>query len=230
VLGVILDVAVHPVDRCGEERAQRECKQHPILDNDVGGQRKEIEADVLDVDWIVCAIGHLIEEPQKEIPVSYFSRGNQYSEEACTTCDNSGPRQPMAHKPERIGQRCNAGALPRGGMLGPLPPGKTHREQSVQPKYGARRRQNGEKQHGFGANACQKNLQITDRGKPQPIDQDVACEPQKDQENPDDDGSNDDPHHGVSPWRPPFGSGDPDRHGLMIAEARATHRLIRGRD
>jgi hypothetical protein len=75
-----------------------------------------------------------------------------------------------------------------------------------------------------------KNLQITDRGKPQPIDQDVACEPQKDQENPDDDGSNDDPHHGVSSWRPPFGSGDPDRHGLMIAEARATHLLIRGRD
>src|ERR1700687_5010344 len=89
LLGVILDVAVHPVDRCGEERPQRQCKQHPILDNDVGGQRKEIEADVLDVDWIVCAIGHLIEEPQKEIPVSDFSRGNQYSEEACTTCDNS---------------------------------------------------------------------------------------------------------------------------------------------
>src|SRR6202030_771458 len=117
-----------------------------------------------------------------------------------------------------------------GDRLCWLPPGKTHREQSVQPEDNGGRRQNGEKHHGFGAKASQKDLQITDRGKPQPIDQEVAREPEQDQANPDDDGRNDQPDHVASPWSLPFGSGNPDRHGLMIAEMRDAYRLIRGRD
>src|SRR5713226_4953098 len=53
-----------------------------------------------------------------------------------------------------------------------------------------------------------------------PIDQEVAREPEQDQANPDDEGRNDEPDHGVLPWCLPSGSGDPDRHGLMIAEMR----------
>ena len=83
---------------------------------------------------------------------------------------------------------------------------------------------------GLGADRRQENLQITDRGKPQPIDQEVAREPEQDQANPDDDGRNDEPDHGALPWCLPFGSGNPDRHGLIIAEMRDACRLIRGRD
>ena len=71
-----------------------------------------------------------------------------------------------------------------------------------------------------------KNLQITDRGKPQPINQEVAREPEQDQANPDEDGRNDEPDHGALPWCLPSGSGNPDRHGLMIAEMRDACRLI----
>ena len=38
------------------------------------------------------------------------------------------------------------------------------------------------------------------------------------QANPDDDGLNDEPDHGPLPWYVPFGSGNPDCHGLIIAE------------
>ena len=38
VVNIVFDVAVHPVDRSGEKRAQNECKQHPVLDEDIGGQ------------------------------------------------------------------------------------------------------------------------------------------------------------------------------------------------
>src|SRR5215467_2954140 len=65
-LGVVLDVALDPVDRSGEERAQQERKQYPILDGDIRGQRKEIEPDVLAVEWVIRAIGHVIKEPQED--------------------------------------------------------------------------------------------------------------------------------------------------------------------
>src|SRR5262249_1956473 len=37
----------------------------------------------------------------------------------------------------------------------------------------------------------------------------------------------DESHHGASPWCLPFGSGNPDRHGYIIAERR-TWRACRG--
>jgi hypothetical protein len=76
----------------------------------------------------------------------------------------------------------------------------------------------------------QKNLQITDRVKPQPVNQEVAREPEQDQANADDGGRNDEPDHGALPWYLPFGSGNPDRHGLIIAEKWDAYRFIRGRD
>src|ERR1700687_1856039 len=213
-MSVVLDVAAHPIDRSGEKRAENESEQHPVLDADIGGQREEIKADVLVVERIICAVWQLIEKLQEDTPVAGFYGGDQQSEQTCTERDKPGPKQSLAHDRERSGQRRVAGRVPRRGgeCLCRLPPGKTHREQSVQPKYGAGRHQNGEKQYGFGANAGQENLQIADRGKTQPIDQEVAREPEQDQANPADGGRDDDPDHGALPWCLPPGSGVPDRH------------------
>src|SRR5215471_13199132 len=64
--GVELYVAVHPIDRAGEERTQEKREQYPIFNDDIGWQRKEIESDVLVVERVVRAIGYVIEEPQED--------------------------------------------------------------------------------------------------------------------------------------------------------------------
>src|SRR5262249_29029800 len=97
-LGAVLDVALNPVDRSAEERAQQERKQYPILDGDIRGQRKEIEPDVLAVEWVIRAIGHLIEEPQEDAPVVDLSPGDKHREDAGAAGGDEGPRQPMAHE------------------------------------------------------------------------------------------------------------------------------------
>src|SRR5207237_5143292 len=63
-----------------------------------------------------------------------------------------------------------------------------------------------------------------------PIDQEVAREREQDQANPSEEGRNDEPDHGTLPWYLPFGSGNSDRHGVIIAEMKDACRLIRGRD
>lgn len=97
-LGVVLDVAVHPIDRSGEERAQEKRERHPILDNDIGWPRKEIEADVLFVERVVRAIGHVAPPAMTR-----------------------GPRQPLAHEFHQVGQPRNARGYPLevGGTLRP---------------------------------------------------------------------------------------------------------------
>src|SRR6266702_1905383 len=230
-MNVVFDIAVHPVDRRGEERAQNEREHHPVLDEDVGGQREEIEADVLVVERIVCAIWHLIDKPQEDAPVADFCGGDKQSEQSCPACDQPGPRQSIAYKRKQIWRRV-AREVPRrsGDKLCRPPSGKTQCEPSVQPKYDGGSGPDRKKDGSFGADCCPKNLQITDRGKPQPGDQEVAREPEQDQANPNDDGRNNEPDHGTLPWYLPFGSGNPDRHGLIIAEMRDVRRLIRGRD
>ena len=81
---------MHPIDRSGEERAQEEREKHPILDYDIGGQRKEIEADVLVVEWVARAIGHLIEEPQEDAPIVDLSPGDKHGEEAGAAAITTG--------------------------------------------------------------------------------------------------------------------------------------------
>jgi len=112
---------VDPINRSGEERAQEEREQHPIFDDDVGRQRKEIEADILVVEWVIRAIGHAIEEPQEDAPVVDLSPGDKHCEEAGAAGDDEGPRQPMAHDFQHVGQRHKARALPFevGGTLRP---------------------------------------------------------------------------------------------------------------
>src|SRR5258706_1269728 len=231
-MNVVFDVAVHPIDQSGEKRAENESEQHPVLDDDVGRQYEEIETDVLAVERVVRTKGHAVEKMQEDVPIADFYRGNQQSNQACRACDNPRPWQPIAHKRQQIGRWHIARGLPDevGDGLGWRPPGETHREPSVQPEDDGSRRPDGKKDDGFSANCCPENLQIPDRGKPQPIDQEVAREPEQYQENSDDDGGNDEPDQGASPWCLPAGSGDPDRHSLIIAETRDTYRFIRNRE
>src|SRR6478752_1736647 len=219
---VVFDLAVYPVDNSGEQRTQNEGEQHPVLDDDVGGQYEQIETDVLVEERVVCTIGHAIKKLQEDVPITNLNRGNQQSYQSCSACDNPGPRQPIAHEHQQIGRWHIARSLPNeaGDRLGRLPSRQTRRKPSVQPEGDGRRGPDGKKDRGFSADCRPKDLQITDRGKPQPINQEVAREPEQNQENPDDDGRNDEPDHGASPWCLPFGSGDPDRHGMIIAETR----------
>jgi hypothetical protein len=160
----------------GEERAQEKREQHPILGNDIGWQRKEIEADVLVVERVVRAIGHVIEVPQKDAPIVDLSPGDKYSEEAGAAGDDEGPRQPF----QQARRRRNTRAFPLevGGALHPRRLAKAGRERPVHPKHGGSRYEDDEKNFGFGANGRPEDRQIADRGKPQPIDQEVAREPQ----------------------------------------------------
>src|SRR5215831_8018112 len=83
-----------PVDRSSEERAQEGREQHPILDDAIYGQRKEIEADVIAVEWVIHAIGHVIEKPQEDAPVVDLSPGDKHCEDASAAGGDEGPRQP----------------------------------------------------------------------------------------------------------------------------------------
>src|SRR3978361_1465675 len=68
VMNVVFDVAMHAVDQCGEKRAQNECEQHPVFDEDIGRQYEEIETDVLVEERVVCALGDMIEKLQEDDP------------------------------------------------------------------------------------------------------------------------------------------------------------------
>src|SRR4029453_17101052 len=94
-LNVVFYVAVHPIDRRNEKRAQNECEQHPVLDEDIGRQYEEIETDVLVEERIVCTIGNVIEKLQDGTPITHFSRGDQQSEQTCTARDDPRPWQPI---------------------------------------------------------------------------------------------------------------------------------------
>src|SRR5262249_40217773 len=79
-LSGIFDVAVHPINRPSEERAQNEREKHPIFDCDISRQRKEIETNILVIKWVACAIGHLIEEPKEDAPIVDLSPGDKDGE------------------------------------------------------------------------------------------------------------------------------------------------------
>jgi hypothetical protein len=92
VVNVVFDGAVNPVDGSGEKSTQNEGEQQPVLDEEIGWQREEIEADVLVVERLVYAIWHVIEKLQEDAPVAGFCRGDQQSEQTCTARNNLGPR------------------------------------------------------------------------------------------------------------------------------------------
>src|SRR5258706_1865994 len=100
-MAVVFDVAVHPIDHSGEKRAQNECEQHPVFDEDICRQYEEIETDVLVEERVICTIGDVIEKLQDDAPISDLCRGNQHSEQTCTARDNPGPWRPIPHDRHR---------------------------------------------------------------------------------------------------------------------------------
>ena len=124
----------------------------------------------------------MIEEPQEYAPVVDLSPGDNHSEEAGAASDDDGPRQSILHEFQDVGQRHKARAFPLevGGMLPPGRPGEARRERPVHPQDDGGRQEDGEEDFGFGDDGRPEDAQIADRGKPQPIDQEIAREPQQD--------------------------------------------------
>ena len=231
VVNVVFDVAARPIDRSGEQHAHDDREQHPVLDRDIGGQREEIEADVLAVERIVGAVRHVIEELQEDAPVAGFRRADQRCEQARGERDEPRPGQSIAQERQRIGRR----RIPRqprrrrGDRRGRRRPGEMRRKQAVGSEDHGRRRKNDDKRDRLGADRRQEHRQITDRGEPQPVDQDIARVPEQDQADSADEGCNDQPGQGARPWCVRSGSGDPDRHDPTIAKTGNADRRIRGR-
>ena len=164
-----------------------------------------------------------------QLPASVAATSRASRPAAPAITRGHGSRSRIKRQP--IGRRRIARRAPRRADDGlcRLSPGKTPREPSIEREDDGGQRPNNEKDGGFGSDRRQKDLQIADRGKPQPIDQEVAREPEHQQADPDGDGRNDEAGQGASPWWFPFGSGNPDRHGVMIAEMEEACRLIRER-
>ena len=76
MMHVVFDVAVHPIDRRSEKRAQNKCEQHPVFEKDIRQQHEEIETDVLVKERIVGAVGNVIEKLQDGAPIAHFRRGS----------------------------------------------------------------------------------------------------------------------------------------------------------
>jgi uncharacterized protein YoxC len=68
---------VRPIHGAGDESAQDECQQQPVLESDVDGKRKKIKANVLAVEGIALSVRHLVDEPENQVPVSGLARRHQ---------------------------------------------------------------------------------------------------------------------------------------------------------
>src|SRR5438067_11143650 len=108
-----LDIAVDPVHRSGEERAQDQREQQPIFDRQISRQGKKIKADVLAEERFMLAIRNLIEKRQEHAPVVEFCPSDKRGEQASAAGDRV--RQSMAEGFYEIRQRRTAGALPLEG-------------------------------------------------------------------------------------------------------------------
>src|SRR3981189_3127171 len=102
-MNVVFDVAMQPVDRSGEKRAQNQCEQHPVFDEDIGRQYEEIETDVLVEERVVRTRGDVIENPQEDTPIADSYRGHQQSEQTRTARDHPGPWRLIAQDRQQIG-------------------------------------------------------------------------------------------------------------------------------
>ena len=103
-LGVIFDIAPDPVHHSREQRAQKERPQQPVLDSQIGGQRKQIEADVPAEERIACAKRCLMEVTQEHSPIVNLSPADKHGENNRAAVNNSRPRQPMAHGVQNVRQ------------------------------------------------------------------------------------------------------------------------------
>ena len=143
------DVAVRQIHCAGDESAQDERQQHPVLERDVGGKRKEIKANVLAVEGIALSVRHLVDEPENHVPVFDLARGHQDPKDNGDRRDEKPPwelkgRQQLG---QRLGQCPDGRGSPVEGYGKPRPsaPGEPKRQRSVHPKEDGRAHENDEK-------------------------------------------------------------------------------------
>ena len=164
-----------------------------------------------------------------QLPTS--PRSNQQREQTCAARDDPGPWQPIAHDRQQVGWRHGARKIPPKaatdcvGCRGQNAP-RAIRSTKGRPQFRSRL----QKERRLWRRLLSKKPADNRSRKTEPVNQEVAREPEQDQANPNEDGRNDEPDHGASPWYLPFGSGNPDRHGFIIAGMSDAGRLIRGRD
>ena len=87
------EVALHKIDCAGEKGAQDERQQHPILDCDVGGKRKEIEPDIFAVERIALSVWHLPDEAEGNVPGANLAQGDKGGEDQGAPSDQETPRK-----------------------------------------------------------------------------------------------------------------------------------------
>ena len=97
------DAAPHSIDRPGDQGAEDDRQQHPILQREVSGQGEEVEADVRAVDRITLAIGDLEQEAQDHVPVAHLRPGNQKPEDEPAAPAIRTERWRRAANPDRSG-------------------------------------------------------------------------------------------------------------------------------
>ena len=78
----------------GEESAQDHRHQHPVLECDICGKRKEIKPDVLAVEGIALSVRHLVDEPENQVPVSSLTCGDQNPKDDGDPGDEQTPWSP----------------------------------------------------------------------------------------------------------------------------------------
>src|SRR5258707_1305140 len=166
------DVAVRPIDRAGDEGAQDERRQCPVLERDVGGEREEIEADVLTVEGVTQSVRRLIDESECHVPVAGLNRGNQSPEDDSDARDHETPWKTRVRGSEQLRQRLGQRPATRGSPANgcrkprPQPPGEARRQRSVHPQRDGRDRENGDEEDSFGAENGPEDIEISDGRKP----------------------------------------------------------------
>jgi hypothetical protein len=125
--------------RVGDGRAEHQQQHQPVLERDIGGQRKEIEADVLAKHRIALAIRHLVEEAKHDVPVRKLEDGDQQAEKDGHAGDEEAPR----HVRRCLTEKLERGLRPLPGQ-GPRrrrarrpdrrPPGEAERQPSRKPE------------------------------------------------------------------------------------------------
>src|SRR3989441_4700728 len=176
------DVAAHPVDHACNDRAAEEQLQQPILELNIGGQREEIEADVLPEDRIALAKWHLMKEAKRHVPARDFDGGENQPQEDGTASDAGAPGNARR---DLVGQfaydlrRTRRKGGPR--LRGTEAPRVTMRQEPRHPYSARRGGEHGDKQERLGGKDRPKNVDIADRRKPQPVDQDASDAPDDDQ-------------------------------------------------
>jgi hypothetical protein len=181
---VQIDFAVHEIHRSGDESAQDQDHQHPVLERDVDRQREEVEANVPVKQRIILAVRHLVDEPEDQVPLTGLANRDQQSDHERNGKNDQMPLQQRRHKRKQIGRcprQCPDSREVCGGHCRkpkPSPRRKPNRQRSVHPEKQGGYCEYGHEEERFRGENRPEDADIADRREPRPIDHQVAGTPQ----------------------------------------------------